>query len=336
MFLLRPNHQIDRQKWDECIERSPEGLVYALSWYLDLVSPGWEALIDEQEGEYLTVVPLPTARKFGLSFLRQPLFCQQLGVFSVLEEVPLSFLGAVVNELCHHYRHIRDYSFNTANPDLPLLSLSGLSVWNQHTHFLSLLEPYERLYRQYSRDRKLNLRRAQKANLTVSESQDIRPLIDIFREDTAHKIYGGVAESSYDLLASLFAEFQKRDWARLLYTHQAGGEKEAGCLFVQYKGRITYLFNAATKTGRNRNGRSLMIDQIIRENAGKDRILDFESPSGMEAITYFYQGFGATPVRFQTIQYNNLPIYIRIFQETRKFFFQKMFLPASGNAKGGK
>lgn len=330
MLRVRPNYQIDRQKWDSCIERSKEGLVYALSWYLDLVSPGWEALIHEQEGEYLTVVPLTMARKFGLPFLRQPLYCQQLGVFSVLEEVPPAYLGAVVKELCHHFRHIRDYSFNTANPDLPQLSLPGLSVQNQYTHFLSLQEPYEVLYRQYSRDRKLNLKRAHKANLTVSESGDIKPLTDIFREDTAHKIYGGVAESSYDLLVSLFGEVQKRGWARLLYTHQPEGEIDAGCLFVQYKNRITYLFNAATKQGRDLNGRSLMIDRVIRENAGSDSVFDFESPSGMDTITYFYQGFGARPVRFQTIHYDNLPFYISFIKETRKFIFQKVLSPAIG------
>ncbi|MEA2107399.1 MAG: hypothetical protein U9P82_11900, partial [Bacteroidota bacterium] len=72
------NAQIDKQKWDLTIENSHNGLVYALSWYLDVVSPGWNALV---LGDYEAVMPLPVKQKFGLEYLVQPPFCQQLGVF---------------------------------------------------------------------------------------------------------------------------------------------------------------------------------------------------------------------------------------------------------------
>jgi hypothetical protein len=73
-----------------------------------------------------------------------------------------------------------------------------------------------------------------------------------------------------------------------------------------------------------------MIDAIIRENAGREVVFDFESPAGVEPITYFYQGFGASPVRFQSIHFDNLPFYISFIKKTRKFIFQKVFSSASG------
>lgn len=324
MLQLLQHHQIDRQKWDACIGRSKEGLVYALSWYLDLVSPGWEALVEQQPDSYVTVVPLPKARKFGFPFLRQPLYCQQLGVFSVAEEGVSDRLAPILELLFRHYRHIRDYSFNTANPPLPANAQPHLVVRDFYTHHLSLNDPYPHLYQRYSRDRKVNLKRAQKANSIVFESEDIRPLIAIFREDTAHKIYGGVAEEAYDLLFSLHAGLHQRGLARLLYTRNNKGEIEAGCLFVFYRNRLTYLFNAATRKGRSLNGRSLMIDRIIKEYAGQEVVLDFESPAGLEPIIYFYQGFGSKPVRYQTITYSNLPPLIKLIKSTRIFLYQKL------------
>jgi hypothetical protein len=324
LLQVLQNNQIDRARWDACIAHSNEGVVYALSWYLDLVSPGWEGIIDEQQGKYSTVVPLPKGKKFGVSFLRQPLFCQQLGAFSILKEVAPADLASIAELLCRRFTHIREYSFNTANPALPPFPQANLRVHDHYTHYLSLDASYQNLYRHYSRDRKLNLKRAQKANLEIFESNDIRPLIAIFREDAAQKIYGGVAEAAYELLLSLYSELRRRGLATLLYTRNAAGEVNAGCLFVSYRNRITYLFNAATRKGRDLNGRSLMIDKIIREHAGQNVVLDFESPAGVEAITYFYQGFGAQPVRFQTIHYNNLPFLIRLAKATRMFWYQKI------------
>ena len=73
------HNQIDKQKWDSAIENAENGLVYALSWYLDIVSPNWDALV---VGDYEQVMPVTHKRKYGIKYLIQPPFCQQLGFFS--------------------------------------------------------------------------------------------------------------------------------------------------------------------------------------------------------------------------------------------------------------
>jgi hypothetical protein len=323
LLHILPNSQIDRQKWDFCIDHSKEGVIYALSWYLDIVSPGWEALIDVDQGEYITVLPLPKAKKFGVSFLRQPLFSQQLGIFSILEEMTSAYLTQILEEVCKHYRYISAYSFNTSNPSISFAK-ARFFVIDRYTHFLNLNQTYEELFRKYSRDRKLNLKRAKKANIEIFEKDSINPLIDIFKEDTAKKIYGGVAEASFTMLSALFAEFRNRGLATLLYTKNEDGVADAGCLFVFYRKRITYLFNAATKEGRALNGRSLMIDKIIKDYAGNDFVLDFESPFDIEPIIYFYQGFGTVSVRYQTIWFHNLPFLVKLLKAGRVYFFKNM------------
>jgi len=46
MIIYHKHHEIDRDRWDECIRKSFNGIIYAYSWYLDIVSPQWEALIE--------------------------------------------------------------------------------------------------------------------------------------------------------------------------------------------------------------------------------------------------------------------------------------------------
>ena len=82
MIRYIAHNQIDTQRWNECIAQSPDGLVYAWSWYLDTVHPGWEALVED---DYETVMPLASSRKFGINYLFQPFFTQKFGVFGKKE-----------------------------------------------------------------------------------------------------------------------------------------------------------------------------------------------------------------------------------------------------------
>ena len=54
-------HQIDRVKWDKCIQNSVNKKVYACSWYLDTVASNWDALIYD---DYKLVFPIVFKKAF--------------------------------------------------------------------------------------------------------------------------------------------------------------------------------------------------------------------------------------------------------------------------------
>ena len=70
---------IDFERWDSAIAASNNQLPYAFSWYLNTVSPGWEALVSK---DYGFIMPLPVKKKYGFKYLVQPKLTQQLGIFS--------------------------------------------------------------------------------------------------------------------------------------------------------------------------------------------------------------------------------------------------------------
>jgi len=81
------------------------GMVYGCSWYLDIVCPEWEALVQD---DYEAIFPLTCNRKFGIRYLYQPFFTQQLGIFSrgllsgelvekFLDAIPVHFRFAEIN-----------------------------------------------------------------------------------------------------------------------------------------------------------------------------------------------------------------------------------------------
>lgn len=217
--------------------------------------------------------------------------------------------------------------FNTANLANQNLKPTATAVplLVSATHYLSLSKNYDELYQNYSRDRKLNLKRAKQLGLRTEQSKDLEPLVSFFREEVADRIYGGVAEEAYVVLRTLYRELEQRGLAKLLYTVDQDGNKNAGCLFIFYGKRITYIFNAASKDGRKYNGRTLMLDGMISQYAGQDYVLDFESP-GEEGqnIVRVYAGFGAVKTDYAVLKYNRLPKLIKYVREVRMRLVRKL------------
>ena len=96
------NDQIDFDKWDKCIERSYNGIVYAYSWYLDIVSDKWDALV---LGDYEVVMPLTWRKKYSITYLVQPVYSQQLGVFST-QKLNTTIVNQFLNSIPEKYKLI--------------------------------------------------------------------------------------------------------------------------------------------------------------------------------------------------------------------------------------
>lgn len=308
-------HQINDLAWDSCIASSPQRILYGYSWYLDLVlpAPSWKwigLVIADEAGNYQAVMPVPLRQKrlLGIPYswvVHQPFFCQFLGVFSPDQLLnPIPFLRFM--QQCFRYGSTFCID-QVASADEPL-PFGRINA--EATQILTLSLGYKALYQGYSRDRKQNLRRASSANWTIMESTDPEPLITLFRENHANDIDGGVADWAYDILRNLVAALSNRNLMMLRYACH-NGRIEAGALFVCEGNRIIYLFNAASDTGRRGNARTLLIDQMIREKAGMNLLLDFESPT-KPSIRQFYQSFGAVEEPFFRHRWSRLNVIERI------------------------
>ena len=150
--------EIDLQKWNTCIQNACNSLVYAESWYLDIVSPNWEALV---LGDYEYVMPLPVKQKYGITFLVQPPLTQQLGVFSV-NKIEENIVELFIKNIPYRSYHL---NLNEQN-----LYSKGIQ---QPNLLLNLNKDYQTLFAAYSTNTKRNIKKAQQAGISVSE--DITP-----------------------------------------------------------------------------------------------------------------------------------------------------------------
>ena len=194
MIRYIAHNLIDTQRWDECIAKSPDGLVYAWSWYLDVVHPGWEALVED---DYETVMPLAPGRKFGINYLFQPFFTQKFGIFGkteVSEAKIKEFLEAIPEKFKFaEFRINRDFR-----------------VENHHNIELSLNQEYSVLSENYHSNTKRDLAKAKKEKLQIIENAEPLAIIELFRKNRGKKIEKW-GNKEYHRLLELVKAAKKRD-----------------------------------------------------------------------------------------------------------------------------
>lgn len=315
--------EIDRRQWDALIARAPNGLIYALSWYLDIVSPGWAALVKEEAGRYVAVLPLPVRRKFGLRYLKQPLFAQQLGLFYLDSPTPADW-EQIGHLLRQRFRFITQYAFNTGNPELLGAGQAGLAGVAFTTYHLLLRPSHAQLVAGYKPNRRWRLNQARRRGLRVEPTTNIDLMVKIFAENTAAKIYGVIGEAyEYRLLRALYAAASQRGLATLWQARAGSGDVVAMGLLFKFNQQLTYIFNCSTVAGKAAGAISVLLDEVFRAHAGQAVCFDFEAPE-VANIAHFYGSFGSVPVSFLSIAANRLPWPVRQIRAARMALYRRL------------
>lgn len=310
MIRYLENHQIDFEKWDDCIDRSINGIFYAHSWYLEMTAPGWDALV---EGDYETVMPLPNRKKMGVNYIYQPFFVQQLGIFSTQSlsaEVNNRFLKAIPSRFS-----FADFNLNTYNQ---LDDLSHVKVTKRLTHHLDLIEPYEQIAKRYSANTRRNIKKAEKAGVFVTSYGRPEEIIEAFRQNRG-KSLRTYAESDYKVLKHLIYSGMHRGMATVMSAYTAENTFCAGVVFFQSHRKTVFLFSGSNALARENGAMFMLVDHYIREMAGRELVLDFEGSSDLQ-LARFYKGFGSKECVFLQIEINRMPFGLRQLAGFYSFF----------------
>jgi hypothetical protein len=293
-YLL--NREINKEKWDSCISDSVNRLVYAYSWYLDMISPKWDALV---ENDYDSVFPLPHKRKYGIKYIYQPYFAQQLGIFSrnhLTGELVDRFLQSIPPRF-----HFIEINLNTLNK----AGDSGYRCIKRINHELDLIHPYENLFAKYDQNTKRNIKKAQQENLVLRRKVGPDELITLFRENYGTKEVR-VHYYHYDMFRRLMQYCLSHTISTITGVFLPDGTMCAGAFFLKDENRVIFQLAASDSRARENGAMFLLVDSFIREHAGQPVILDFEG-SNDKNVARFYKGFGAGEIYYSRVIIDRLP-----------------------------
>jgi len=282
MIRYLRNKEIDKNKWDECIQNSINGLIYAQSWYLDIVVPNWDALI---QNEYEAVMPLPVKQKYGIPYLIQPRHVQQLGVFSpgaISDALVINFLRQIPRKFIW-----RDFNLNSQNQ----ASHEGISL--RYNYELPLKNNYKEIFNGYHENTRRNMKKALQSSILVKEENKISLFISAYGlnakvkpDDIALKQLAGIMEHAMSVYCG-----------EIVMATNAHDDILAGVFFLKAMGRIIYLASFNTDEGQKGSAMFLIMDAVIKKNSQTPLILDFEG-SMIPGIARFFAGFGAAKVTY--------------------------------------
>ena len=301
-----PYEEIDKTRWDNAIRSSSNSLIYAESNYLDAMADRWDALILD---EYQLLMPICSREKFGIRYIYQPAFIQQLGIFGQDQNISAythSFLEAIPGT----YRLV----------ETTLNAVNGAQDWPQgwqvqyRTNFLRSLNNGYRTTRQgYDAYLRQRVNRAGRQGLEYRDSRDIGFAIQAYRDLYRLRIpdFSDRDYTQFGLLCGLLQES-----GRLIIRQavdKTNGEVYALILLLKDDIRLYNMISCIWPEGKKKGANYFLFDQIIREFSGNPVSLDFEG-SDVPGIAYFYEKFSDNKELYPFVRLNRLPWPLRILK----------------------
>jgi len=295
------NHEIDQDKWDDCIVHSFNGLVYAYTWYLDAICEEWHALVED---DYERVFPLIMKRKFGVDLLYQPFFTQQLGLFSrkILDQ---DVVDEFVNKIPLKFKYV-EINLNTHNK----IDVQKFNITPQLNLELDIINSYTQIKTKYSKNLQRNLKKAVDANLSLNKNANPDEVIRLFKENKG-KQYRHITESDYLRFKRMVYTAVYKGMADVYGVYDRTNELCAGGIFMRSHNRASFIFSGLSDSGKELGAMPFLLDAYIQDHAERHLTFDFEG-SNNESLARFYKGFGAQKIWYSKLIINRMNCFQKI------------------------
>ena len=289
--------QINKVKWDACIDKADNGVVYAYSFYLDCMAVNWDALVISSGNEYEMVMPLTWNKKYGIYYLYQPPFTACLGVFG--KQVTALQLQNFLDAIPKKFRYW-DIYLNPGN----YFQLSSFDLYQRMNFVLPLHESYAEIFSGYRENIQRNIKKSHQLQIAIRQNINAGEVISLANEQLQH--FSKITAATMLNFESLFSMLSKSGKAITYGVHNAAGQLMASAIFFFSHKRAYYILPGNSPDGKTLGASHALIDAFIKDHAQRDLLLDFEG-SDISSLAFFYSSFGAIEEKYPGLRINRLP-----------------------------
>jgi hypothetical protein len=294
---------IDKSKWDEAIAKSHNRLPYALSWFLDIVSPKWDALVLD---DYVEVMPLTYRQKFGILYIYQPMLCQQLGVFSTIKEGSFC-IDEYLEAIPRKFRLI-DMAVNSMN--FVSDKIQNIKIETRTNQELSLDKPYAEIRNHFSTSHVKNIKKFDGDTSVVVDATI--PLSEFYRVKFESFQKKGVKISAKDskVYFQLLNKLNERNRLKIYMAITENREMPGGICFMHFDFDRVSIQSFSDDCCKKNGFVFHFIDDFMKNNSNSNITFDFMG-SSIPGIRYFNMGFGCYEISYLFLRINRLNKVLR-------------------------
>lgn len=291
------HRDIDQKKWDKAILSSPFPLVFAQFFYLNATAPNWKALVYDN---YKAVMPLTHSKKMSISYLHQPPFASQLGIFGKLLKKEKE---EIVEWLKLHYKFI-EIELN-ASCEL------DYDTKDKITHVIDMKRNLK-----FNENTRRNISKASKLGLNVKEIESINEAVKIAHSKlfpwlkNTHK----TPEKHLKLLLKLIKAAHLNNALRAFVTIDQSGERLAVGYFIYNQFHCVFLKGFAYNKKDNTGSMHALLAYALEYFEDKVELFDFGGGAS-EGLSTFYKGLGGKELKYQVLRVNDLPWPLKILKK---------------------
>ena len=274
---------INFEKWDRCVSDSISDIIYAKSWYLNIVCEKWDAIV---LNDYEAVMPLPKKNILGLKYITQPFMCQQLGVFHQQEDFCIDDFISIIPKI-----------FLRFTINLNLNNTVSSSILKKNVNYTLLLNKnIHDLRSNYSKSHLKNLRRAHIKKVSVSSVPDTPEEFSFNKRKLSSNF---MSKKQLDIELKIINVLIGAGKGEIF---SAKVTNDNCCsIFVANENKRLYLLSSySNEEGRANSVYFFLIDHIFSLKKFRGYIFDFEG-SNIKGIAERNKGFGAKPSNYVTI-----------------------------------
>lgn len=301
MIIYLKNNEIDREQWDNVVKSSCFVKPYGYSWYLDIMAPGWDALVDD---DYDSVFPIPGFSRFGIQYVATPIFLQQLGAFSP-DKPESKAIHEFLDYMPDFYKLIDLCVGQKIDND-------SYKVSRRANYELDLSKSYETLWNNFSYHCKRNIEASAKSKPELTSEITPNELIDLFLKNKGKEIKG-IKMRDYQRLNNLMNFCLENKKGRIIGVRTDNKQLIFGIFIVEIQGRKTLLFVVNTPESRTKRTGYYIVNELIKDYSSTKTILDFDG-SSIPSVALFMESFGCINIPFYRIYRNRLLWPIRMLK----------------------
>ena len=291
-FISREN--IDCQKWDDLVAKTPGASVFSLSSYLDEIGENWMVYVDENCTKGIAV---PFAVRLGIKTCYTPIFITHLEWFGENDGA----LAQFAKEVKTHFP-LGNFCLRQSLEDV------------HSEEFVEQIIPSDSIPSLGSQAKRM-INKSHKLAHRIELSSDQSAIFSMIRSELLPKI-SSLTEGSIERLEQVVDNMADKGRLQILSVFE--DDNFVGGLFlIDFNQTVLYLKGAFTDDAKKNGAMYAAMHQAIQQALSKGKSFDFGG-SRIDGVRHFNLQLGGLDRTYYCHQWDNSPVWYRWAKQLRK------------------